>query len=489
MSRNVFSGEDAVQAYLNPDNHPPLPLVELPSCFNPYLEKGVRIFIKLMHFLPLANVKSLPAYSILDEAKREGLLSGVNTLVESSSGNTVLSLAVLGRVFGIDKTLALASNQVERGKLQLLRLLGTDIRIVEEDICPDPNDPSSGVNQAKRMGQENGWLNAGQYNNSANPKAHERWTGPQIWEQTDGKVTVLAAGLGTTGTLVGTGTYLKQHNAQVRTVGVIREPNNPVPGVRTRTLLNEISFDWPSVADDLIPVGTRESYQISLDLCRAGLLVGPSGGFALAGLLQFLSLQNATNLDHMRNADGEVICVVISPDSPLPYVDEYFRYLGEESFPPLENERLLRESIKQDKLVQLEDQYDVGIGSAECLKLAYRMPIEELAAACGKRTETKVQFPVIIIDVRSSHQFNDHHLPGSDRVDYETLVQGLESVFVPAFKRNGLKPIFVCSYGGKSTALAIKARQLGVEALSLWGGTLEWSRLGFPRIKGIECLG
>jgi cysteine synthase/rhodanese-related sulfurtransferase len=485
--QNVFKGEDALKAYLNPDNHPPLPLVELPASLNPYREKGVRIFLKLMHFLPLANVKSLPAYSMLDEAKRDGSLSGVHSLVESSSGNTVLSLSVLGRAFGINKTLALASNQVERGKLQLLRLLGTDIRIVEEDICPDPNDPASGVNQAKRMGEEDGWLNAGQYHNHANPKAHERWTGPQIWLQTEGKVTVLASGLGTTGTLVGTGTYLKKQNPKVRTVGVIREPNNPVPGVRTKTLLNEISFDWPSVADDLVPVGTREAYQASLDLCRVGLLIGPSGGFALAGLFQYLSRQHATDLDQLRNEDGEVLAVVISPDSPLPYVDEYFRYLGEDSFSKIENEEFLREPIKREEPVEL-DEYDVDIGSAECIKLAYGMPIEELAAACQERTETKVQFPAMIIDVRSLHEFDDHHLPGSDRVDYGTLIQGLERVFVPAFKRNGLKPIFVCSYGGKSTDLAIHARKLGIEAFSLRGGTLEWSRLGFPRIKGIQCV-
>jgi len=484
--KNVFSGEDAINAYLCPDNHPPLPLVELPIDLNQYRSKGVRIFLKLMHFLPLANVKSLPAYSMLDEARREGLLSDVHSLVESSSGNTVLSLAVLGRAFGVNKTLALASNQVERGKLQLLRLLGTDIRIVEEDICPDPNDPASGVNQAKRMGKEDGWLNAGQYHNLANPKAHERWTGPQIWVQTEGKVSVLAAGLGTTGTLVGTGTYLKQNNANVRTVGVIREPNNPVPGVRTKTLLNEISFDWPSAVDDLVPVGTREAYQTSLDLCRAGLLVGPSGGFALAGLLQYLSRQNVSDLDRIRNGDGEVLAVVIAPDSPLPYVDEYFRYLGEDAFPRIENEELLREAITQEEVLQFEG-YSVDIGSAECLKLAYRIPIEELVAACQERRETKVQFPMVIVDVRSSYEFSDHHLPGSDRVDYGAIVQGLESAFVPAFKRNGLRPIFVCSYGGKSTALAIKTRQLGVEAFSLRGGTLEWSRLGFPRIKGVMC--
>lgn len=486
MNTNVFSGEDALLSYLNPDNHPPLPLVEIPSSLNPYRDKGVRIFLKLMHFLPLANIKSLAAFNMLDVAKQDGLLSGVHSLVESSSGNTVLSLAVLGRTFGINKTLALASNQVERGKLQLLQLLGTDIRIVEEDICPDPNDPISGVNQAKRIGEVSGWFNAGQYHNLANPKAHERWTGPQIWLQTNGKVTILASGLGTTGTLCGTGTYLKSHNKKVCTVGVIREPNNPVPGVRTKTLLNEISFDWPGAADHLVPIGTREAYQTSLDLCRAGLLVGPSGGFALAGLFQYLSHLHPVDLDLLRNEDGEVLAVVISPDTPLPYLDEYFRYLDKDVFPRIENEELLREPIKPTTPAIL-DEYAVDIESAECIKLAYGMSIEELTAVCQERREANVQFPTVIIDVRSAHEFSDHHLSGSDWIDYGVLVQRFESVFVPAFKRNGLIPIFVCSYGGKSAALAIHARNLDLEARSLRGGTLEWSRLGFPRIKGLQC--
>ena len=486
MQQNIFVGEEAIQSYLNPDNHPPLPLVELPAVLNPYREKGVRIFCKLMHFLPLANVKSLPAYNMLEAAKHDGSLSGVHTLIESSSGNTVLSLAVLGRAFGVDTTLALASNQVERGKLQLLRLLGTDIRIVEEDICPDPNDPDSGVNQAKQMGKEAGCLNVGQYHNLANPSAHERWTGPQIWAQTDGKVSVLAAGLGTTGTLVGTGTYLKEKNPQLQTIGVIREPNNPVPGVRTKTLLNEICFNWSGVADELVPVGTREAYQVSLDLCRAGLLVGPSGGFALAGLLQHLSRLHDTDLNQLRNEDGEVWAVVISPDSPLPYVDEYFRYLGEDAFPQIENEELLREPMQPEESIAIAE-LEVDIGAAECIKQAYQISIEELAAVCQEHEERAVQYPYVVIDVRSSHEFKDHHLPGADWLDYTTISQGLESIFIPAFKRGGLKPIFICAYGGKSTALATRAQQLGVEATSLRGGTLEWSRLGFPRIKGIQC--
>ena len=486
MNSNVFSGENALRDYLNPDNHPPLPLVELPASLNPHREKGVRIFLKLMHFLPLANVKSLPAYNMLEEAERRGKLASVKALVESSSGNTMLSLAILGRAFGIQRTLALASNQVEPGKLQLLRFLGIDIRIIEENICPDPCDPESGINQAKRMGESAGWLNAGQYDNQANPQAHERWTGPQIWSQTEGKVTLLVAGLGTTGTLCGTGAYLKVQNPKIRALGVIREANNPVPGVRTENLLKQVGFDWQRVADDLIPIGTCPAYEASLTLCRAGIFVGPSSGFAFAGLLAHLSEQSANDLDRMRNEDGEVLAIVIAPDSPFPYIDEYFRYLGSESFPKIENEELLQKRSSEEA-PRVFDATDVDLTSEECLKVAYGLSLEELRALCKKGEEAPVTSPFTIIDVRSSRDYKDFHLSRSDPTDYGMLVENFETTFVPMFRRNGLRPIFVCSYGGKSAALALKARSMGIEAWSLKGGILEWSRFGFPRIKNINC--
>lgn len=489
MHHNVFAGEDAIKAYLNPDNHPPLPLVELPAHLNPHREKGVRIFLKLMHFLPLANVKSLPAFNMLDRANLAGQLEGVQSLVEASSGNTVLSLAVLARAFGIERTLALVSHEVEPGKLNLLRLLGTDVKVVIEDICPDPTDPESAVNQAVRLGEEAGWFNAGQYHNEANPEAHMRWTGPQIWAQTEGKVTLLAAGLGTTGTLCGTGGFLKAQNALVQTVGVVRSENNPVPGVRTEGLLREIAFDWDGASDALVRVGTVDSYQTSLDLCRAGLLVGPSGGFALAGLFKHLSGLGDAELKPLRNADGEVLAVVISPDNPHPYLDEYPLYLGESAFPPIANADLLKKPIEAGETVTFDDlAVDVGIRPEDLLEHACSMSVDDLAAACARREEVTVQPPFVILDVRSAHEFQDHHLSGSDRVDYDTVAMHLGDSFVPAFRRSGLKPVFVCPFGAKSTALALEARKLGVEAMSLSGGTMEWSRLGLPRIKGIDCV-
>ncbi len=131
-SRNVWSGPHAVRDFLDPDLGMPTPLVELPDNLNPFYKDGVRIFAKLMHFLPLANVKSLPAYNMLREKELQGKLAGVRSLVENSSGNTVFSLAVIGKIFGIPHTKAIVSHEVSRGKLPLLRLFGTEILVNEE---------------------------------------------------------------------------------------------------------------------------------------------------------------------------------------------------------------------------------------------------------------------------------------------------------------------------------------------------------------------
>ena len=192
---NVFEGKNAVRDFLNPSNNPMIPLVELPTQCNPFHKDGVQIFAKLMNMLPLANVKSLPALNMLLEAEESGRLKKVHTLIENSSGNTVFSLATIARLFGIEKTKAIVSHEVTWGKLQLLRLFGTQILVNEEPICPDPSDKESGIYKARQKGKSKGWFNPGQYDNEANPRAHAKWTAPQIWKQTDGKITLFCAGV------------------------------------------------------------------------------------------------------------------------------------------------------------------------------------------------------------------------------------------------------------------------------------------------------
>jgi len=320
----VFEGPTAIRDLLNPENNPPLPLVELPGELNPYQADGVRVFAKLMFLLPLLSIKSLPVLHMMMEAATTGQLDGVHTIVESSSGNAAFSLAIIAKLFGVRDVIALVPGDIPAGKLDLLRLSGAEPRLGKEG-----NGEPSGIVQARDLGKQQGLFNPAQYSNESNPAAYARWVGPELWRQTDGKVTVFAAGLGTSGTLVGTAQYFRSEGASVRTVGVICQPEESVPGVRSEARLREIGFDWRGAADHLVAVSTDEAFTASVDLCHAGVMAGPSSGFALAGLLRFLCVcKSMSELDRLRNADGEVLAVFTCGDTPLPYLDRYSGYVG-----------------------------------------------------------------------------------------------------------------------------------------------------------------
>jgi cysteine synthase len=325
---NVFEGSTAIRDFLNPDNSPPVPLVELPGEFNPCRAEGVRIFAKLMYLLPLLNIKSLPMLNMLIEAKDSGKLDGVHTLVENSSGNAAFSLAVLATLFGVPRTIAILPWDIAPGKLEILRVAGVESMLKREDPLG-----VSGIAEARMMGERPGFFNAGQYGNEANPAAYEKWVAPQIWNQTKGKVNVLAAGLGTTGTLVGASRYFKRNKKNVSLVGGICRPGEAVPGVRSLARLREIEFDWKGAADAIVEVGTVESYKKSMQLCRAGIVAGPSSGFALVALQRFLEEKKAdSTLDQLRNADDEVVAVFICSDTPFAYLDKYSTHLDSSDF-------------------------------------------------------------------------------------------------------------------------------------------------------------
>jgi len=266
----------------------------------------------------------------------------VHAIIENSSGNTVTALAVAARLFGIDHIEAIVPSEATWQKLQMLRFFGIEPHVNQEPEMPDPTDERSGISKAKKIGQQPGWMNPGQYDNPDNPKAHEKWTGPQIWEQTGGTITVFCGALGTTGTVVGNSVYLKSRNETIQVVGVMRAPDNYVPGPRTELLLRLIGFDWRPHTDSVQQATTVESYRMSMHLSRSGLYVGPSAGLSLVGLLKYLDeRKSAGTLDELRNPDGEVVGVFICPDTPIPYFDEYFRYLDESEFPHIVDEELL----------------------------------------------------------------------------------------------------------------------------------------------------
>lgn len=339
MKNEYYGGQAAILDYLRPDVARMIPLVELPESLNPYLAShGIRIDVKLMNTLPLGNVKSLPAWRMIED----GDVSG-KEIVEASSGNTVFSLGLLAPHYGATSTRAIASPDVSEGKLTLLRLAGIEVELVEGSICPNPNDPNGAIAIARRLGDETGRVNLGQYDNDANPSAHEQITGPQLYEQLGDAIGLFCAGLGTTGTLLGVSRYLRRVIPGIKVGGVVRAANNLVPGVRTVNGLSEVSFGWEgALTEPLFEVGEHESYAASLALIRTGLLVGPSAGFAYAGLLKHLEhLEETGEIEQLRGKHA----VFIAPDSPIPYLDDYMRVLGEKAFPSIINNHLRKKRL------------------------------------------------------------------------------------------------------------------------------------------------
>jgi len=318
--KNVFAGPEALKRFLDPDCHPLLPLVELPASLNPVAERKVRVFAKLLYLLPLLNLKLLTVLNMLRDADEK--LQGVHTLVENSSGNTAFSLAIMARLYGIQSVRAIVPMDIAPGKLELLRLAGVDVRFA--------TSPMGGVALARQEGKREGFLNLDQYSNPANINAHARWTADQVWQQTEGKLSIYAAGMGTTGTALGAVQYFREKASKVVVVGAYCLPGHAVPGVRSMEALQEISFDWETELPHRVGITTKESYQASLRLCRAGVLGGPSSGFALAGLFRFL--EDHRDLDRFRNDDGEVVAAFVCCDTPFPYLDKYSTILDPADF-------------------------------------------------------------------------------------------------------------------------------------------------------------
>ncbi len=340
---NIHKGKNSIKSFLNPEKNPNFPLVEIPESLNPFTHEKVSIFAKLMTFSSLGNVKAVPGYNMIAEKAARGELEGIENIIENSSGNTVFSIAVVARLFGIQKIQSFVPDEISWHKLLMLLFFGISPIVNREPADPDPADPASGIYKAKKLGLKDGWLNPGQYDNEDNPKAHQKWTAKQIWEQTEGKISVFCAGLGTTGTIIGNSTYLKNKKKDLQVVGVMREAKSYVPGVRTKVLLKLIGFDWEKHVDTIQHVLTADAYRKSMELSRQGIVVGPSSGFALSGLLDYLGKRKKEGtLDELRNEEGEIVCAFICPDGPIPYLDEYFKYLDNSDFPQIKNEHLLK---------------------------------------------------------------------------------------------------------------------------------------------------
>ncbi len=259
------------------------PLVELRH-ITAHLPENIKILAKLERFNPGGSVKDRPALRMIQDGLKSGALNREKVILDSTSGNTGIALAMIGAAMGFKVRLVLPGNVSDERK-RICRAYGADL------IFSDPLEGSDGaIVEARRIYESDTdrYFKPDQYNNPANPRAHEETTGPEIWRDTDGKVTHFIASLGTSGTLVGTGRFLKKRNPEIEIIAA--EPDSPFHGIEG---LKHIEsgivpgiYD-ASVHDRLIGIGTDEAYDLTQRLAsEEGILSGQSCGCALATALK-----------------------------------------------------------------------------------------------------------------------------------------------------------------------------------------------------------
>lgn len=254
------------------------PLVDV-SDLSP--DPSVRILAKMEGQNPAGSVKDRIAYSMITEAEADGTLTRGDTIIEPSSGNTGIAMAMICRLRGYHLKIVLPEN-VSIERRQLLEVYGAE-------IIPSPGEEGSNgaVRRAQKLADENPeWVFLYQYGNEANPRAHYRTTGPEIWRDVP-DITHFVAGLGTSGTLLGVGTYLKEQNPDVKVMAVEPPSGEQVEGLRSLDdgYIPPVFDKWGGydLLDGKSIVRPRESLEHTRMLADVGIFAGISAGAALAG--------------------------------------------------------------------------------------------------------------------------------------------------------------------------------------------------------------
>ena len=290
------------------------PLVRLSK-----VTEGLRplVLAKLEQLNPGGSVKDRIGLSMLEDAETRGLLRPGGTIVEPTSGNTGHGLAMAAAIKGY-KMIFVMPDKMALEKISLLRAYGAEVVICPTNVERD--SPQSYYSVADRLTREvPGAFQPNQYFNARNPEAHYRTTGPEIWRQTDGRVTTFVAGVGTGGTITGVGKYLKEQNPAVRVVGA--DPEGSIySGEIAPYKVEGVGEDfWPGtfdrdVVDEFIQVTDRESFVAARKLARQeGILVGGSAGLALHAAIQVAV-----------DSKPDDVIVVLLPDTGRNYLSKFF---------------------------------------------------------------------------------------------------------------------------------------------------------------------
>lgn len=288
------------------------------------IPRGHNIFAKCEFLNPGGSVKDRIGFHMVECAEREGKLTKGQLIVEATGGNTGIGLAMAANLKGY-KLLCVMTEKVGKKKVGLMRILGAETLVVPGGKTID--DDEHYINQAKRIAKErDGWF-AGQFENSHNSEAHYKTTGPELWEQTGGKIDVLVAGIGTGGTICGAGKYLKERNPEIKLVladpkgsllGGWQEKKENPPGPY---LVEGIGGDFIpkivdlSMIDKSIEITDQRAIELTHELARKeSLFVGGSSGCIVAAAIQYCAESTKKGLN----------VVAILPSTGHLYTDTVF---------------------------------------------------------------------------------------------------------------------------------------------------------------------
>ncbi|RMI33506.1 pyridoxal-phosphate dependent enzyme [Nocardia stercoris] len=407
----------------------------------------VELYAKLESHNPFGSVKDRVAWAMIRDELGE-LTAHDRTLIEASSGNTAKALRILGALHGIP--LRAVTNRIKVAEVRdMLEFLGTEIEELPGlSECPDPTTPQDvySVIEATMARNPGAFHHLSQYTNDKNVEAHCHGTGREIHEDLAaagiGRVDWLLGGLGTTGSTRGTATYLRKHHPNLRTVAVVSERGDFIPGIRSETEMWEVGLFQPELYDRILAIPAATAVAATADLATAhGVLCGPTSGAAYAAARQILA--------GAGTATEPVVAVLIVCDRLEPYLS-YLRRRRPDLFgraatgprPPTAAELDAAPALSPAALAELD--------------------------ASGRPT---------IVDTRGAMAYRIGHVPGAinirdDQLD-DMLAHGMP------FPRS--RPlVFVCPVGEQSARFVVAARRAGYDASSLAGGMIAWRDGGYP---------
>ncbi|MFD6159718.1 pyridoxal-phosphate dependent enzyme [Nocardia sp. NPDC060256] len=414
---------------------------------------NVELYAKLESCNPFGSVKDRVAWGMIRD-ELDGIVANGQTFIEASSGNTAKALRILGAMHGIG--LRAVTNRIKVAEVrELLQLFGTEIvELPGLSECPDPTTPNDvySVIEATMAQQPDAYFHASQYTNEKNIEAHHHGTGREIHEDlaADGinRVDYLIGGLGTTGSTRGTATYLRKHNPELRTVAVVSDRSDFIPGIRSESEMWDVGLFQADFYDDIVTVDAGNAVDATLRLATGyGILAGPTSGASYAAALETLAA-----VDLSERTDGPIVAVFIVCDRLEPYLS-YIKKRRPDLFdradrlPPLTaTEQAATPTLSPNELAELD--------------------------RTGKPT---------IVDTRGSMAYRIGHVPGALNIRDDQL----DDMFAHGIPFPRSRPVvFVCPVGELSLRFATRAKQAGYDASSLAGGIVAWRDAGLPLESG-----